>query len=284
MPNNNSALPRSMVPGKVNEPVGYISAFADQNAGEVGRRSNYFGFPPIMCLTHRSTGINMEQVEPSIGDSMAQYTTFDIVRQLGINRGRLREWMNGGFTSPSVRTAVGVGTKALFDDIDILGMLTFKTLIEDHKIARSEAAQMVKEWSRVVRLFREIVGDGMYQNFLGGYDLFRVVRKNGKLVVGQLVAFDIVSKFLLHQEDGGKYRKRFSDVLGEEFVQEVDDLGAQLYLSDVADIISGVRSKKDPRMPSFNEYFKPEERLTWDSLLILNFSKIKQEAAKIKRV
>lgn len=57
-----------------------------------------------------------------------KYSTFDIVKGLGIARERLREWMTRGFVVPSVQ-ADGVGTKALFSIEDVYRVELFKELL-----------------------------------------------------------------------------------------------------------------------------------------------------------
>lgn len=56
------------------------------------------------------------------------FSTLDIVRALGIPRGRLREWVDLGFIKPSVM-AEGQGTKAVFTRHEVYGVAIFRLLV-----------------------------------------------------------------------------------------------------------------------------------------------------------
>jgi hypothetical protein len=212
---------------------------------------------------------------------MGQYTTFDISKKLGINRGRLREWMNDGYTPPSIQVAEGQGTKALFDDIDILAMLTFKTFIEDHKIFRSEAGQMVKEWANVMHTFRDTAGDGAVKDFIEDYDLLKVIRKDNKSIVGHIITTDIITKYFASVDPEKIIAKRFVEALGRPFFEEAKLIGLHLQILNSADMIAGLRTKRGNKIPFFDEYVSFEQIMDFDSLFMINFKKIKKEAAKI---
>lgn len=66
------------------------------------------------------------------------FTTFDIVKILGIERNLLAQWLMKGYITPSVRRAKGTGTKNLFSRNDLYKMKLFKQLV-DTGILRDEA-------------------------------------------------------------------------------------------------------------------------------------------------
>ena len=77
-----------------------------------------------------------------------EYSTFDIVKGLGIPRERLREWMTRGFVSPSIAEADGAGTKALFSRFDLYLVATFRQLIDEEglNLPRIKASNILGEW------------------------------------------------------------------------------------------------------------------------------------------
>lgn len=62
---------------------------------------------------------------------------------LGIKRPALRQWMELGFVSPSIK-ADGHGTRNLWSREDVLGLAVFQKLLE-HGFTREEAAQTLRE-------------------------------------------------------------------------------------------------------------------------------------------
>lgn len=59
-----------------------------------------------------------------------EFSTLDIVKALGIERERLREWMNRSFVKPTI-SAQGQGTKALFSRRDVYRVELFRQLLEE---------------------------------------------------------------------------------------------------------------------------------------------------------
>jgi hypothetical protein len=57
-----------------------------------------------------------------------EFTTFDIIKALGIPRERLQDWINRGFIKPTI-PAEGKGTKAIFTRDDIYRIELFQKLI-----------------------------------------------------------------------------------------------------------------------------------------------------------
>jgi hypothetical protein len=73
------------------------------------------------------------------------FSTFDVVKALGIPRERLKDWMSKGFVRPSV-PAKGKGTKAIFTRDDVYSVAIFKHLVEDFGMKRSAAAKHLAEY------------------------------------------------------------------------------------------------------------------------------------------
>jgi hypothetical protein len=83
--------------------------------------------------------------------SSREYSTFDIVKALDIDRERLREWMNRGYIKPS-QPAQGQGTKAVFTKIDIYGIALFQNFIEagfSREAASLYVQKFIKEEKRM---------------------------------------------------------------------------------------------------------------------------------------
>lgn len=79
----------------------------------------------------------------------AEFSTFDIVKGLDIQRGRLREWMNYEFISPSVK-ADGQGTRAVFNLFDVQCVALFRNLIE-YGFNREAAARFLKDFTKEIK-------------------------------------------------------------------------------------------------------------------------------------
>lgn len=67
------------------------------------------------------------------------FTTFDISKALGIPIDRLRQWIDLGFVNPSIQSARGRGTKALFSRRDLYTICLFRDLV-DRGFRREPAA------------------------------------------------------------------------------------------------------------------------------------------------
>jgi hypothetical protein len=57
-----------------------------------------------------------------------EFTTFDIIKALGIPRERLQDWINRDFIKPTI-PAEGRGTKAIFTRSDVYKIMLFQKLI-----------------------------------------------------------------------------------------------------------------------------------------------------------
>jgi hypothetical protein len=76
-------------------------------------------------------------------DMEKEFSTFDVIKLLGVKRERLREWMNQGFIMPTI-PASGIGSKAIFSILDIYKIAVFKILV-DAGMNRRKASIWIKE-------------------------------------------------------------------------------------------------------------------------------------------
>jgi hypothetical protein len=72
-----------------------------------------------------------------------QYSTLQIAKLLGIERERLRVWVDKGYIEPSIQKAKGQGTKSLFARLDIYAVALFRMLVEKG-FTRDFASKFVK--------------------------------------------------------------------------------------------------------------------------------------------
>ncbi|WP_319407472.1 MerR family transcriptional regulator [uncultured Desulfosarcina sp.] len=70
------------------------------------------------------------------------YTTFDVVKIIGIKMERLQDWIKRGFIKPSSEEKVGRGIKRYFSKLDLYFIKTFQGLVENG-ITRQEASYIV---------------------------------------------------------------------------------------------------------------------------------------------
>lgn len=212
-----------------------------------------------------------------------EFTTFDIINSLGIPRGRLREWINEGFVVPSVQKAEGVGTKAIFDMVDIVGLVLFKHLIESHKIVRSEAASISGEWVHVVHVFQRTFGKELTREFLKTYPFMQIIRRQGNLIVGLLVIYYLLVFFLQDK----KQRNMFMDAVGHENIDSALTAYEVLFRVEHDHITPLAKDKiksgkANPKfVKAFQKLTESEPEIEYDSLLQINFRKIMEETKKV---
>ena len=72
-----------------------------------------------------------------------QFTTWDVIKFLEINRERLREWLQRGYIAPSIQKAQGVGTKNIFSRWDMYMIALFDRLVSNG-FSRELAERTVK--------------------------------------------------------------------------------------------------------------------------------------------
>lgn len=106
-----------------------------------------------------------------------EFTTFDVMRILKIDRERLREWTKKGYIRPSIQEATGTGTKSLFSKADLYRIGLFRKLIAAG-IQRDGAAHLVNSISDVY--LQEFSGVGIPAKKHHYYILFRKLRLEEK--------------------------------------------------------------------------------------------------------
>ena len=57
-----------------------------------------------------------------------EFSTLDVVRILGITRGRIREWIDEGYIYPSIQESRGQGLKNVFSRWDFMELNYFEGL------------------------------------------------------------------------------------------------------------------------------------------------------------
>ena len=81
---------------------------------------------------------------------MDTFTTFQIMKILGLPRERLKDWMDKGYVIPSIRKADGVGTKNIFDLVDVYGIALFMHFLSQGLI-RTFAAEYTRSCLALIR-------------------------------------------------------------------------------------------------------------------------------------
>lgn len=79
-----------------------------------------------------------------------EFSTFDVMKALGIPRERLKDWMSSGFIKP-LKPAEGKGTKAIFDRVSVYAIALFRHLHEERGLVRKQAAVLVQDWQSDMR-------------------------------------------------------------------------------------------------------------------------------------
>ena len=69
-----------------------------------------------------------------------EFTTFDVVKIIGIKMERLQDWLKRGFIKPTRQVPVSRGLKNYFDRLQLYVVETFRYLVENG-INRQEAAR-----------------------------------------------------------------------------------------------------------------------------------------------
>jgi hypothetical protein len=105
-----------------------------------------------------------------------EFSTFDIIKALGIPRERLRQWQVRSFIKPTI-PAEGQGTKAVFTLLDVYGVALFRSLLENG-FSRAMAGDYVKQF------IAQEEGEPDHQKT--AYILFRESVKNGEKVISVL--------------------------------------------------------------------------------------------------
>ena len=101
------------------------------------------------------------RMKPSVEDI---YSTLDVCKALGIQREKLRDWMDQGYIKPAL-PALGKGTIAIFTKVDVYGVALFDRLLQ-RGFKREAAAEYVRIFimhplanEMTVALFSEKLGE-----------------------------------------------------------------------------------------------------------------------------
>lgn len=92
--------------------------------------------------------VNFKKIRETVDlalEPKTEFSTFDIIKALGIPRERLKDWMSKGYAKPSI-PAKGKGTKAVFYRIDVYTIALFRHLVEDRHFTRDVASWVANHW------------------------------------------------------------------------------------------------------------------------------------------
>jgi len=112
-----------------------------------------------------------------------EFSTFDIVKALGIPRERLKDWMNNGFVKPTI-PAEGQGTKAIFTRVDLYLTELFRDLL-NKGFKRGIAADFIRKISDIFKLNEK--GPGESAEWLAVI-IFRYAQGDNQPVSANLIA------------------------------------------------------------------------------------------------
>ena len=82
------------------------------------------------------------------------YTTFDVVRIIGIKMERLHDWLKRGYIQPTHQEETGRGMKNYFDLVQLYVIQAFKYLVENG-ITREVASEWTMDIHKSVELDRQ---------------------------------------------------------------------------------------------------------------------------------
>lgn len=120
------------------------------------------------------------------------YSTKDIIRILGVKKGRLRQWVDNDFIKPSIAHSPGTGRKALYSRKDILLIGLFDKLLSigiDRHTA-SEIVDAVKNQSIELRLPQVVKGSSLVRT-----SFYQDLEKTSFIIIVVLESPDTNKKF-----------------------------------------------------------------------------------------
>jgi hypothetical protein len=82
-------------------------------------------------------------IYPTLDPGQQTWSTFDIVKMLGIHRSRLREWLDRGFLDCGTRVQWGTSSKLRFRKYDLFSIKFFQVLV-DSGMSRAVASRLTK--------------------------------------------------------------------------------------------------------------------------------------------
>jgi hypothetical protein len=180
-----------------------------------------------------------------------EFSTFDIVKALGIPRERLKDWMNNGFVKPTV-PAEGQGTKAIFTRVDLYLTELFRDLL-NKGFKRDRAADFTRKISERLKWKKEGLEEGAERLAV---IIFKYVHGDDQAISANLVEDPIT------EDDNIDLRWGRSGTLSLQGVEE-DLRPLTLELMQRGELESG---QEDVFFPSQN----------WDHLLVVNFKTLKK--------
>ena len=106
----------------------------------------------------------------AIMDKDKLYTTFDVVRILGIKMERLQDWLKRGYIQPVHEEAVGRGIKKYFGRLELYVIKAFQYMVENG-ITRAEAAKWVGNIRKIINIEpSKLLNHQVTILFVKGYD------------------------------------------------------------------------------------------------------------------
>ena len=77
---------------------------------------------------------------------MDLYSTLDIMRILDLSRGKIREWVDGRFVVPYIKSS-GQGERSEFNRWDLYGIKMFKEMVANG-MSREKTGELYKGWKK----------------------------------------------------------------------------------------------------------------------------------------
>jgi hypothetical protein len=104
-------------------------------------------------------------IYPKLDPEQKVFSTFQVMKILGLKRGRLRQWINLGFISSGTKVAWGESYKIVFSIYALYHVRLFQVLV-DHGLQRKFAA-----------MFTESIDMKFIKNHRYKFALFRMVEE-----------------------------------------------------------------------------------------------------------
>ncbi|MFC1607144.1 MerR family transcriptional regulator [Candidatus Latescibacterota bacterium] len=172
------------------------------------------------------------------------YSTLDVVKILGISRGRIREWTDEGFITPSTPSA-GQGKRNGFSRWDLYGIELFRRIIEKG-YSRKNATKYYVEW-------------GMHRKFAS--------KENAKIFYfRQTAQIEGPEGF---NPDGEEYGYRKAPL-------EISGILSSFNIEKITDKIENPKTEVEK---FFNT--NAEDEWEWEDIVIINTAKIIREVDKM---
>jgi hypothetical protein len=151
---------------------------------------------------------------------MESFTTFDIVKRLGIKRERLKDWIGRGFIRPSIQKAKGVGTKSLFDRMDLYFIKLFEFLVKAG-LSREVASKQAMTLNRLRHLHKSRINNFSGIEFIA-FNMGERIVEDGKKGFGNNIRLLTVKegrKIILELEDDYDVASSYDAILIVNFAK-----------------------------------------------------------------